>query len=87
MIHEVDYSQFTAKDVCNRYFGCTAYPAPLFDLFHIKLTTISHEAEGEQSAKHKIKELRALGYTVKSKKYSDFTAFIAVKPKNEIGHD
>lgn len=74
----------TAKEVAKKYFGANVFPMEITEKFDIFKTSTRFDAQ----AKIDIKAYRKFGYYVKSKKYSEFTAFIAVKEKTEkpFGH-
>jgi hypothetical protein len=65
-----------AKDFVNRFFGANVFPKDIVQNFDISHASLSHD-----QAKDEIKNFRAKGYAVKSKKYSDFTAYMAAKEK------
>lgn len=69
----------TAKEVANKYFGANVFPAEVTEKF-----LIHKKSTNPTQAKIDIAAYRGFGYTVKSKTYSSFVSYIAVKSKAEV---
>jgi hypothetical protein len=68
----------TEREFLNDKFGANVFTKEDTEAFDIQHGSLSHHKIDER-----INQLKNQGYTVKKKKYNDFTAYMAVKRKRK----
>jgi hypothetical protein len=74
------YADLSEKDFANKIFGANVFTENISEYFDVKKLSSSNDNKVEKF----IDDLKADGYYVKKKAYSDFTSVLGVKKKNKM---